>query len=57
MIGVPIDIDRPDAEVMADVRRVWEVCKQVAMGVTPQGDLQQAIAALRTGQAVAATPP
>lgn len=54
MIGVPIDIDRPDEEVMADVRRVWEVCKRVEMGVTPQGELKQAIATLRQGAPVAA---
>lgn len=54
MIGVPINIDRSDEEVMADVRRVWEVAKKVEMGVTPQGDLKQAIATLRAGESVAA---
>lgn len=54
MIGVPIDIDRPDEEVMADVHRVWEVARKVEMGVTPQGELKQAIAKLRAGESVAA---
>jgi hypothetical protein len=53
MIGVPINIDRPDDEVMADVRHVWEVCKHVEMGVTPEGELKEAIRKLRDGQPVA----
>lgn len=53
MIGVPIDIDRPDEEVMADVRHVWEVCKHVEMGVAPEGELKEAIRKLREGQPVA----
>lgn len=56
MIAVPIDIDRPDEEVMADVRRVWEVCKNVEMGISPEGDLKEAIARLGAPrQAAAAT--
>src|SRR4029434_5458025 len=43
MISVPIDIDRPDEEVMADVRHVWDVCKHVEMGVAPEGELKEAI--------------
>lgn len=54
MIGVPIDIDRSDEEVMADVRRVWDVAKKVEMGVAPQGELKQAIAKMRQGAPVAA---
>ena len=53
MIGVPIDIDRPDDEVMADVQRVWDVCRKVEMGVTPDGELKDAIRRLREGQPVA----
>jgi catechol-2,3-dioxygenase len=53
MIGVPINIDRPDAEVMADVRHVWNVCRSVEMGVAPQGELKDAIRKLRDGQQVA----
>jgi hypothetical protein len=54
MVGVPIDIDRSDDEVMADVKRVWDVCRKVEMGVTPKGELQEAIRRLREGQPVAA---
>jgi len=57
MISVPINIDRPDEEVMADVRHVWDVCKQVEMGVTPEGDLKEAIRRLSTGQPVASAAP
>ena len=53
MISVPINIDRPDDEIMADVRHVWEVCKQVEMGVTPEGELKEAIRKLSEGQPVA----
>ncbi len=48
-IGVPIDIDRSDDEVMADVRRVWEVCRKVEMGVVPEGELKEAIRQLSKG--------
>jgi catechol-2,3-dioxygenase len=54
MVGVPIDIDRSDDEVMADVKRVWDVCRKVEMGVTPKGELQEAIRRLREGRPVAA---
>jgi catechol 2,3-dioxygenase len=53
IIGVPIDIDRPDDEVMADVHRVWEVAKEVEMGKLPEAGVAQRIAELRA-QAVAA---
>jgi catechol 2,3-dioxygenase len=53
MISVPINIDRPDAEVLADVRHVWDVCQHVEMGVTPEGALQEAIRQLSAGQPVA----
>jgi hypothetical protein len=53
MISVPINIDRPDDEVMAEVRHVWEVCKNVEMGVTPEDELKEAIRKLAEGQAVA----
>ena len=56
MIAVPIDIDRPDDEVMADVRRVWEVSKNVEMGVAPEGELKAALQKIRSeGFATAAT--
>jgi catechol 2,3-dioxygenase len=35
MIGVPIDIDRPDDEVLADVDRVWRQTKHVPIGAAP----------------------
>lgn len=53
MISVPINIDRPDDAVMADVRRVWDISKQVQMGVTPQGELKEALRRLRDGEPVA----
>ena len=31
-VGVPIDIERPDAEVLADVDRVWDKVKHVPVG-------------------------
>ena len=46
MISVPINIDRPD------VRHVWEVCKNVEMGVSPEGELKEAIRKLSGGQPV-----
>jgi catechol-2,3-dioxygenase len=52
MIGVPINIDRSDEAVMADVRRVWDICKYVEMGVAPRGELQEAIHRLREGNRV-----
>ena len=56
MIAVPIDIDRPDEEVMADVRRVWEVSRNVEMGVAPEGELKEALARVRSeGVAALAT--
>ncbi len=56
MISVAIDIDRPDEEVMADVRRVWEISRNVEMGVPPEGDLKESLADLRSrGLAALAT--
>lgn len=57
MISVPINLDRPDEEVMADVRQVWDICKQVEMGITPEGELKEAIRRLSAGQPVAASAP
>ena len=54
MIGVPVDIDRSDEEIMEDVRHVWEVCRHVEMGVAPEGELKEVIRKLRGGQSVAA---
>ena len=35
MVGVPIDIQRSEAEVLADVDRVYEKTKHVPMGAVP----------------------
>jgi catechol-2,3-dioxygenase len=35
MVGVPIDIDRPDDEIMALIDSVWEQTRHVAMGTPP----------------------
>jgi hypothetical protein len=43
MIGLPIDIERPDAEIMADIDRVWQQTRHVPMGEKPDAD---AIAAM-----------
>jgi catechol-2,3-dioxygenase len=55
MVGVPIDIDRPDEEIMALIDRVWEQTRHVAMGTPPDaaaiGAMQQAYR-----EAVTATP-
>lgn len=54
IIGIPIDIDRPDNLVMEDVRRVWETAQKVEMGKTPDPETQEAIRQLnlaaRAGQ-------
>jgi hypothetical protein len=34
------------------VRHVWEVCKNVEMGVSPEGELKEAIRKLSGGQPV-----
>jgi catechol-2,3-dioxygenase len=43
MIGVPIDIDRPDAEIMADIDRVWEETRHISVGMPPDDAAQQAM--------------
>jgi catechol-2,3-dioxygenase len=42
-VGVPIDIERPDEEVLADVHRVWETVRHVKMGEKPDAATQAAI--------------
>jgi catechol-2,3-dioxygenase len=54
MVGIPIDIDRPDAEVLADIDRVWEQTRHVAMGTRPDA---AAIAAMREAYRQAAATP
>lgn len=43
IIGIPIDIDRSDEEVMADVRHVWQTAQEVEMGKTPSPEILEAI--------------
>lgn len=35
MIGVPIDIERPDDELMAEIDRIWRQTRHVRMGEKP----------------------
>jgi catechol-2,3-dioxygenase len=35
MVGIPIDIYRPDEEILADIDRVWEQTRHVKMGEAP----------------------
>ena len=42
-VGIPIDIDATDEEVMADVLRSWEAVKQVEMGAPASQETVQAI--------------
>jgi hypothetical protein len=44
MIGIPIDIERPDAEIMADIDRIWQQTRHVGMGEKPDA---AAIAAMK----------
>ena len=34
-ISVPVDLDRPDADILADIDRVWEQTRHVPMGSAP----------------------
>jgi hypothetical protein len=38
MIGVPIDIDRPDEEVLNDIDHVWQQTRHVPMGGVPDAE-------------------
>ena len=42
-IGIPIDIDQPDEEVMAEVDRSFDVAQNVEMGKAPSPETQAAI--------------
>jgi catechol-2,3-dioxygenase len=53
MIGVPIDIDRPDAEIMATIDHIWEQTRHVAMGTPPD---EAALAAMQRAYAEARQP-
>ncbi len=43
MIGIPIDIDQSDEEVMAEVRRSWEAVQNVEMGKASSPETLDAI--------------
>ena len=47
-IGVPIDIDQSDEAVMEDVRRSYDVAKDVEMGQLPTPETVQAIRELNS---------
>jgi catechol-2,3-dioxygenase len=53
MVGVPIDIDRPDDEILAQIDRVWDQTRHVAMGTPPDA---AAVAAMQRAYQEAATP-
>jgi catechol 2,3-dioxygenase len=44
MIGIPIDLERPDDEIMADINRIWQQTRHVRMGEKPDA---AAIAAMK----------
>ena len=47
-VGIPIDIDQPDEDVMADVLRSWEAVKGVEMGTPASAETVAAIRELST---------
>ncbi len=51
-IGIAIDIERPDREIMADVHRYWEAVRHVQVGEPADAKTQAVMKALATGQAV-----
>jgi len=53
MIGIPIDIERPDAEIMADIDRIWQHTRHVRMGEKPDA---AAIAAMERAREEARKP-
>lgn len=53
-VSAPIDIDRSDAEVMADVHRVWDQVRHVPMGHRPDAETFGVIRELNAGGGVTA---
>ena len=53
-IGVPIDIERPDEAVMAEVRAIWEKVRHVPMGQKPDPETQAVIRSLSAPTSVGA---
>jgi catechol-2,3-dioxygenase len=54
MVSIPIDIDRPDDEILADVRRHWEITRTVELGEPPDPATQEAVKQLLVAQRAAA---
>jgi catechol 2,3-dioxygenase-like lactoylglutathione lyase family enzyme len=58
VISIPIDIHRPDAEVLADIDRVWEKTRHVQVGGEPDAAavaaIEEALAAARMPAGVSA---
>ena len=42
-IGIPIDIDQSDEQVMSEVNRAWDTVKHVAIGTVPSPETFEAI--------------
>ncbi len=53
-IGIAIDIERPDAQVMADVHRYWDQTRHVQVGEKADAKTQAIMRALSAGEAVGA---
>ena len=51
-IGIAIDIERPDREIMADVHRYWDVVRHVQVGERADAKTQAMMKSLSAGQAV-----
>ena len=48
-VGVPIDIDRPDQEVLDEVYAIWQSVRHVEMGSPPDAETQAMIRDMVTG--------
>lgn len=49
MIGIPIDVERPDAEIMADIDAIWQQTRHVRMGEKPDAAAIAAMQRAREG--------
>jgi catechol-2,3-dioxygenase len=54
-IGVPIDIERPDAEVLAEVQAIWDQVRHVPMGEKPDAETAATIRKLNARVGVTAS--
>ena len=50
-IAIPIDIDRPDAAIMADIHRYWDQVSHVQVGEKPDARTAAIIRDLVSGKA------